>query len=1306
MKLESTKRARSVLSQGNDAYRNRNYLEAIQYYIESLLTQPSLAIHVGRNIEFASKKYRQKRQLESSDSCKVVVSGWDLTHNAAGRVTTLAQLYQGIADVTIVGCEFCSMGRGVWSPIKNLGIDIYTISIGQQSEYIQKAIKLVSDHPCDLLHMSKPRMPNIIIGLLYKLIWKARVIVDIDDEELAFVEADNTLSIDEYLDANAELPALDELTGKVWTQIAVGLVKAFDGITVVNPALQKVYGGTLVRHARDESMFTHSCERRINSRKKLNIGFNQKVVLFLGTPRDHKGLLETARAIAELGRDDVLYLIVGDFPKGLERLKVEIEQTKGLDSRFIGNQPFEKVPDIIAVADCCVLLQDFQSRAAQYQTPAKLSDALAMGILVLAENTLGLDDLGKAGAFRPVNRNNLTTELNKALGQDLTFKPHSIFLEKLSLDTNRGTLITLLAQNNNIQATTISPILLQLGAEPIWGELLNALTTDTSHDISKYNKSIAGSNLNRISYQEAIQKAQRASSYGKWALAYKYWINLYYHQKDSLPIEALVLISRELFQLDAFSDASQVLQTALNREPSNTNVLCLKAEQYFYHCYSSWLMNVAENELDWHLIDGGSERPTWMKSVELFLEAEKKWTQHSSNFIQAHLLLAEEAWHSGNKKQFRCVIFDVLGYIGTGSLDKEMQGLIVRLAESFKENGNSKTFQHNEKVLRKKLEMLSPSLFSVADWLLLSDILNWNGLLLCGHIVKELSIDEALSLAENSSNNSEYLKTGIKAALERSESVLAQRFLGQLKRQSQSDDVKALEAYIGLQSGNVDKFRNYWPYPQKTIDKAFREYIQGKRVAIVGPAPSEELNGKEIDGHDIVIRINYRGDDRLDEAAVVGRKTHISLYNAHTVRLLNNYPIEAIKKLEFVLVRRPISDSDSFFLQVKNLRQIQENHFLLYKSANAVPALLFDLMLCNAGSIGIYNVNFYLGKKHHHSLYRQGDDVSNDKALLYKNIQSVMTHHSLVTQRVFCHHLLSDKVKIKDNNSSDLNKDPLTYLSQLLSNDEMTGNNKIEVSNTCKKIENFWHEKFIEDKSDKKFLSKDKKKPVSIILNGPSASRFDRNSLSKDSIIARANFFFLEDEKKYGNVVDYYFFAVNQEPLNEGLASIIDKGDYSIGNIINCVSVSDINFKNESTPRSSLLKYPFYDQWKTIMKNEELGRYIVSRPLPTSGVQIIAFFAVLGYREFDIVGMDFYQGSRRHLFKHTDEIKNRIDDKHYTPGYEKGAHELDVDISFFIEILKQYPDIKINNIANNEIIDDVLSGKRKQKFLYENPKYS
>ncbi|MDT9206302.1 tetratricopeptide repeat protein, partial [Limnospira sp. PMC 1243.20] len=120
---------------------------------------------------------------------RVGVCGWELSHNAAGRAYTLAQLYGGFAEVELIGCLFPKYGGQVWEPIRGGEIRCHTIRVEDEGRFVEQALGLVWAHPYEVVHLSKPRMPNIILGLLYKLVWGARVIVDIDDEELIFVRA-------------------------------------------------------------------------------------------------------------------------------------------------------------------------------------------------------------------------------------------------------------------------------------------------------------------------------------------------------------------------------------------------------------------------------------------------------------------------------------------------------------------------------------------------------------------------------------------------------------------------------------------------------------------------------------------------------------------------------------------------------------------------------------------------------------------------------------------------------------------------------------------------------------------------------------------------------------------------------------------------------------------------------------------------------------------------------------------------------------------------------------------------------------
>ncbi|MDT9225502.1 MAG: tetratricopeptide repeat protein [Limnospira sp. PMC 1279.21] len=347
---------------------------------------------------------------------RVGVCGWELSHNAAGRAYTLAQLYGGFAEVELIGCLFPKYGGQVWEPIRGGEIRCHTIRVEDEGRFVEQALGLVLAHPYEVVHLSKPRMPNIIFGLLYKLVWGARVIVDIDDEELIFVRASEPVDLRELLESGEGLPKWKHLQGKEWTRIAVGLVREFDGVTVSNRALQERYGGVVIRHARDEARFVPSADLKRRSRERFGIAQDKKVVLFFGTPRKHKGLVTTARALGSLGRKDVVFAIIGDFPDG--KLKEELQGIPGVDYVFVGNQPFESIPDVVAVGDICVLLQDADFRVSQFQIPAKLSDALGMGLVVLLSETAAVADVIESGAVVPVAEGDLPAVLDRVLSDE------------------------------------------------------------------------------------------------------------------------------------------------------------------------------------------------------------------------------------------------------------------------------------------------------------------------------------------------------------------------------------------------------------------------------------------------------------------------------------------------------------------------------------------------------------------------------------------------------------------------------------------------------------------------------------------------------------------------------------------------------------------------------------------------------------------------------------------------------------------------------------------------------------------------
>lgn len=439
-----------VLNTANQAFQKCETILAMSGYVDALLKMPELGNVIAGNISRTRKQYLNSRK--SSQKLKVVVCGWELAHNAAGRAHTLAEIYREITrDVEILGSIFPNRGREIWEPIRETTIPIHAFVV-KPNHFIEQALNIVAAHPADLVHLSKPRAPNIIFGIFYKLIWEARVIVDIDDEELAFVKAKKPMALCEYLQEYPSLPPLDLLAGAHWTRLAVGLVNDFDAITVSNKVLQRRYGGEVIAHARDPRVFNPSKELRKTSRKALGIQEHQKVVLFLGTPRAHKGLLQTAIAIQSLRRSDVVFAIVGSFENNNLKLKEKLMNIKGVNYLFLENQPIGKLPSMLSIADCCVLFQSIDNPVSEYQIPAKLSDALAMEIPVLASPTPTLCEAIDAGAVTEISESNISKMIGTVLIDSQEGKrqnPKKYFNEVISLDANSVALNKLIIKTSN-----------------------------------------------------------------------------------------------------------------------------------------------------------------------------------------------------------------------------------------------------------------------------------------------------------------------------------------------------------------------------------------------------------------------------------------------------------------------------------------------------------------------------------------------------------------------------------------------------------------------------------------------------------------------------------------------------------------------------------------------------------------------------------------------------------------------------------------------------------------------------------------
>jgi glycosyltransferase involved in cell wall biosynthesis len=294
---------------------------------------------------------------------KVSVLAADLSDNATGRADLLARLLSPRYEVEVVGPRF---GADVWMPARDGAIAQRSVKVGRYPGFAQRIPSLLQLADGDVLVASKPRPTSFGLGLLARSRRRRPLVLDIDDWEVGFFSRSGP-----WGRAGRALNFANP-NGLPWTWLVEKLVSRADAITVASRFLQRRFGGTLLPHVRDTDTWDPARYDRAAARARLGVGAS-KVVMFLGTPRGHKGVDDLVEAVGTLGPDVVLALI------GVDPARSGAPRWSGPPHvRVTGEIPFDDVPRYLIAADVVAVPQRSTTDTVG-QVPAKLFDAMALG---------------------------------------------------------------------------------------------------------------------------------------------------------------------------------------------------------------------------------------------------------------------------------------------------------------------------------------------------------------------------------------------------------------------------------------------------------------------------------------------------------------------------------------------------------------------------------------------------------------------------------------------------------------------------------------------------------------------------------------------------------------------------------------------------------------------------------------------------------------------------------------------------------------------------------------------------------------
>lgn len=339
---------------------------------------------------------RPPMRQRDADRPSLAVISWDVGHNPLGRANVLAEVLARHFDVELWGAQFERYGSEVWAPLQRASTPVNVFPGGDLPEHLRTMGRVASLMDADAVWISKPRLPSYLLGIDAKLARNRPLVLDVDDHELAFFAEDAGLTIDEVA-ATAVKADLEWPFERAWTQLCDTYIDAADQVTVSNVALQERYGGLIVPHARDERRFDPERFDRGRTRERLGVPEGERLLLFGGTPRAHKGVVEVLQALEDLGDDRYRVLMFGT--REFDELRGRIGDLARW-ARVLPAQPFEDLPELVNAADLACVIQDPAHPVSRYQMPAKVSDALAMGVPCLVTRTPPLAPLIDAGVLQ------------------------------------------------------------------------------------------------------------------------------------------------------------------------------------------------------------------------------------------------------------------------------------------------------------------------------------------------------------------------------------------------------------------------------------------------------------------------------------------------------------------------------------------------------------------------------------------------------------------------------------------------------------------------------------------------------------------------------------------------------------------------------------------------------------------------------------------------------------------------------------------------------------------------------------------
>lgn len=368
---------------------------------------------------------------------RIFIISHDLSHNCLGRAVLLSQVFGRQHEVVIVGGCF---GPEIWYPCRNIGIKYRKVN-GELflPQYTHQMARLLDKLKGGMVLAVKPRPTSFGLALMHRELRRRPVLLDIDDDEMAF-----------YRDANwrkwDRKTLLRRPNSPLYTAMLERAIPFADAITVASRTLQDRHGGTYLTHVKDPDVLDPSRFDRDAERRKRNLPLEEKIIVFAGSPREHKGLELLLDVIERIGRDDLRLLVVGATNNPDDEYECRLREIGGERLYMLKQIPFTELPSVLAMADLVVLPQ-MDTETTRTQMPSKLFDAMSMALPIVATGVSDIPEVlaGECGMIVPPENEGALADAvcevleSPSLAERLGANARQRLIERYSIDSAQDT---------------------------------------------------------------------------------------------------------------------------------------------------------------------------------------------------------------------------------------------------------------------------------------------------------------------------------------------------------------------------------------------------------------------------------------------------------------------------------------------------------------------------------------------------------------------------------------------------------------------------------------------------------------------------------------------------------------------------------------------------------------------------------------------------------------------------------------------------------------------------------------------------